>query len=416
MTRIIPPQDRASALAFWSERTRLSRSDFYALSDLYRVRAFSVTGLQRLEMIEGVRTSLRSAIAEGQTFNQWKESVGGLFERQRWTGLENVRLQTVFRNNLNAAYHAGRWQEAQQQILERPYGMYATRRDRLVRPTHRAQDRKVYRLDNGYWLTWWPPNGHNCRCRVDTFTLAQIRDRGYKVLGQPPGEQPDPGFAANSGTVLFPLPLSRYTATMRQTFLRRALQEPAAVMTRFLIGLDSVSLRTVRWADEQGSGASFGPWARGVIDRRDIQRTPHPLGDLPAHLLNRLPARGQPRLALAFMRSGQVNASNIAVRRARGRALTDTELRSIRGRLEDFDTRWYVDRRDPRRLIAISQADTGFFAIRVDENARFGRRGARNSGVANEVLRVTWQDNDRVNLARFRRVTTNQEFMLAIAA
>ena len=161
MTATIPQLDRQAALAFWRERIALPDAEFYALADSYRNRAFTVSGLQRIGQVRTMQASIDRAIATGRTFEQWKGDVGTLFDDAGWTGPDASRLHTIYTNNVQAAFHAGRWERAQEEREEKPYGQYFTQADELVRPAHRPQHLLVYPLDHSYWLTWWPPNGHN---------------------------------------------------------------------------------------------------------------------------------------------------------------------------------------------------------------------------------------------------------------
>ena len=39
----------------------------------------------------------------------------------------------------------------------------------------------VLRADDPFWDKYFPPNGFNCRCRVDALTEDEVRENGYKV-------------------------------------------------------------------------------------------------------------------------------------------------------------------------------------------------------------------------------------------
>ena len=58
---------------------------------------------------------------------------------------------------------------------------------------HRALDGKCFPVDHPFWHTWFPPNGHRCRCGVDSLSTKQVEDRGLVVETELPGKIEVPG-------------------------------------------------------------------------------------------------------------------------------------------------------------------------------------------------------------------------------
>ena len=63
-----------------------------------------------------------------------------------------------------------------------------------VRPAHRALDRKVFAAGSDFWQRWYPPNGHGCRCGVDTLSPAQVEAQGLQVESELPRQIEVPGY------------------------------------------------------------------------------------------------------------------------------------------------------------------------------------------------------------------------------
>ena len=156
MSTEIPLLPFAEALDFWRKKVPVRPRDFYRLAEEYRVRAFTVGGLAQIDQVMAVQKSLERAIEQGKPMTEWRKNIDGFFARAGWTGNTRYRLDTIFRNNIQTAYNAGRWAQAQESIADRPYGMYDAIDDGRARPSHQAQDGKVFPLDHPYWKTWWP--------------------------------------------------------------------------------------------------------------------------------------------------------------------------------------------------------------------------------------------------------------------
>lgn len=54
--------------------------------------------------------------------------------------------------------------------------------DNRTRPAHSALNGKVFRHDDVFWKTHFPPLGFRCRCRTRALTAKQIAQKGLKVL------------------------------------------------------------------------------------------------------------------------------------------------------------------------------------------------------------------------------------------
>ena len=144
MSEEIPLLPFEEALVFWRKKVSVSSRAFYRLAEEYRVRAFTVGGLAQIDQVMAVQKSLERAISQGKSMTEWRKNIDGFFTRAGWTGNTRYRLDTIFRNNIQTAYSAGRWTQAQESIKDRPYGMYDAVDDGRARPSHQAQDGKIF--------------------------------------------------------------------------------------------------------------------------------------------------------------------------------------------------------------------------------------------------------------------------------
>ncbi|GAB7082294.1 phage minor head protein [Megalodesulfovibrio paquesii] len=235
-----PALPMQEALDFWQQKIQLSPTEFYRLAEAQRVRAFTVSGLARADMLQQVHQGMEAAIRDGITLEQFKKSLANVWEESGWIGEKAWRMDNIFRTNLQTAYNVGRYRQMAEVAEERPYWQYSAVNDSRTRPTHRALHGKVYRHDSPFWDTWYPPNGFRCRCKVKTLSAEDVRARGLAVeeylkddLIEPPALivehgpmparplRPDAGFVGNPGkeawSGLAPEPIDEADVRLRPT-------------------------------------------------------------------------------------------------------------------------------------------------------------------------------------------------------
>ncbi|EON13078.1 phage minor head protein [Pandoraea sp. SD6-2] len=160
-------------------------------------RAFTVAGVMKVDILQDIRQALDKQLQQGQTLADFKRELSPVLERKGWLGkglivdegtgeiegkrLNPRRLETIFRTNLQSAYMAGRYASQMEHVDTHPYWEYVAVLDNRTRPTHRAMSGRVYRHDDPFWLTFYPPNGFRCRCRVRTRTRAYVEQNGVPV-------------------------------------------------------------------------------------------------------------------------------------------------------------------------------------------------------------------------------------------
>jgi SPP1 gp7 family putative phage head morphogenesis protein len=153
-------------------------------------RAFTVAGVMKVDILQDIRQELTKALKNGTTFEQFKDNLTPVLQRKGWLGRGDVvdgetgeihgrrltprRLGTIFQTNMQSSYMAGRYAAQMDQVDTHPYWEYVAVLDDRTRPAHAAISGSIYRYDDPFWATFYPPNGYRCRCRVRARSLSDL--------------------------------------------------------------------------------------------------------------------------------------------------------------------------------------------------------------------------------------------------
>lgn len=185
------------AIAYLSAKGYAITWNWQEMLDQAHDQAFTVAKAMRLDLLSDIRAALETALQDGQTLQQFIETLQPVLEAQGWWGKQVIvdgagnaelvqlgsprRLKTIYQTNLQSAYMAGRKASMEESVDTHPYWRYVAILDGRTRPSHRALSGKVYRHDDPVWSAIYPPNGFNCRCRVTALSGAAIKRKGLQV-------------------------------------------------------------------------------------------------------------------------------------------------------------------------------------------------------------------------------------------
>lgn len=199
------PIDLAFALTLQPEKAiEYFRAKGYAVTWSWRelwqqaqAKAFTVAGVMKMDVLQDIRQSVDDALAKGETYAGFEKQLQPILERKGWwgrgaqidpetgemagKGLTPHRLATIYQTNLQTAYMAGRYQAQMANVQNRPYWQYVAVMDRRTRPTHAAMNGLVFRADDPFWSSFYPPNGFRCRCRVSALDGADLKSDGLAL-------------------------------------------------------------------------------------------------------------------------------------------------------------------------------------------------------------------------------------------
>lgn len=160
-----------------------------------QAQAFTVAKATRLDILQDIRDAVEKALQEGKTLAWFEKELTPVLQSKGWWGKQEAtnpatgevdqvqlgspyRLKTIYRTNIQTAYQAGRFQEQLENADDRPYWQYVAILDGKTRPSHRTMHGKVFRFDDPFWASFYPPNGWGCRCRVKALSQSNVERRG----------------------------------------------------------------------------------------------------------------------------------------------------------------------------------------------------------------------------------------------
>ncbi|MBI1407304.1 MAG: hypothetical protein GC145_14415 [Caulobacter sp.] len=203
---LLKPMPPADALDYFRGR---GLQEGFAWQDVWEeehAKAFTVAKAMRRDVLYDIRAGLDKALAEGQTFQTFRDQLEPLLRSKGWWGrqamtdpldgqLKDVqlgstrRLRTIFDTNLRSAFQAGRWQRIQATKEQLPLLRYVCvggkAGDGRTRLQHREWHGTILPVDHPWWATHYPPCGFRCRCTVIQLNLRTIERRGWSVTEEP---------------------------------------------------------------------------------------------------------------------------------------------------------------------------------------------------------------------------------------
>lgn len=235
-------------------------------------KSFTVAHCMKMDVLQDIKESLNKALNEGTTFEQFKKDLIPTLKAKGWWGTQvnvdskgnaNVRelgsprrLNTIFQTNMQSAYQTGRYKSLMENTDNAPYWKYSSILDGKTRPAHRALNGKIFRFDDPFWSSHYPPNGFNCRCTVysvDKLEADNIQvessegnlQTGYSLISKKTGEMaevttykgkdqygnefkvaPDAGWNYNVGKSAYQPDLEKYDYNIAKQYVEGVVTGP----------------------------------------------------------------------------------------------------------------------------------------------------------------------------------------------
>lgn len=190
---------KPAAAVEWLKAKGVTAENYRNLTASEIAKVYTIARISDLEMLNDIKQSMITAADNGQSYQNWRKDILQHLQNKGWlhpnghNGKDIIdpqtgevfgaprRLETIYRTNMQSAYMAGQYQGYMANIGERPYWMYDAVGDSRTRPAHAAMDGLVYRYDDPFWATFYPPNGYNCRCSVMALVERDLAKYGVAL-------------------------------------------------------------------------------------------------------------------------------------------------------------------------------------------------------------------------------------------
>ncbi|MBH2716612.1 minor capsid protein [Serratia marcescens] len=329
----LPPKEAVAY--FRAKGYNITWNWYEQLTDAH-ARAFTVAKAARMDVLTTLRTEVDRAIHDGITRDEFINTLTPRLQKLGWWGKQIAvdsqgnakaiqlgsprRLALIYDVNTRAAYNAGRYAQMMNTSDAFPYWQYVAVMDSRTRPAHAALNLMVFRFDDPFWKTHYPPNGWRCRCRVRALSAARLKALGLKVsygasfiqtktvdagIDETTGEifqtasttfnngkvnmTPDVGWSYNPGSAAF---------STDQSMIRKMIEVPDA-------GLRQQIVQSLNGSRERQ--LAFTLWAKRTLGATSAVSTVQALGLVSESVADVVSAQtGQPVPRLLAMNAGSL--------------------------------------------------------------------------------------------------------------
>lgn len=190
----LPPKE---AVAYFRAKGHNITWNWYEQLTDAHARAFTVAKAVRLDVLNTLRENVDRAVHDGITRQEFTRTLAPRLQQMGWWGKQIVvdtqgnakeielgsprRLATIYNVNMRTAYNSGRYAQMMNNAEDYPFWQYVAVMDGRTRPDHAALNGMVFRYDDPFWQTHYPPNGWNCRCRVRALSAERMAALGLKT-------------------------------------------------------------------------------------------------------------------------------------------------------------------------------------------------------------------------------------------
>lgn len=135
---------------------------------------FAVRGITNINILESLKSKIEDAMRKGMSVEDFCND----FIEKKTAIIPKTQLKTIFNTNVRQVYNLARYESQLQS--DKPYFRYVAINDYRTRENHAKMHGLILPKSHGFWASNYPPNGFNCRCKVQALSLDEARALGYK--------------------------------------------------------------------------------------------------------------------------------------------------------------------------------------------------------------------------------------------
>lgn len=206
------PDEFREAVDEFASRRIVTRKEADTLEAYARKRAWWISGVAQMDVVNDVHESIVEAMRKGTSFEDWKKEIGPKIENA-WGREDSFRIQTIWRNATSSAYNAGRIDQMSEPhiVSVRPYWMLD-----VVDDLHTSTTCKPFLTppvilpsSDPWWFTHSPPLHHRCRSGIRSLRQSVAEKKG--ILGTAPAVDIPDGWGVDPRQAEPPKPSERDT-------------------------------------------------------------------------------------------------------------------------------------------------------------------------------------------------------------
>jgi SPP1 gp7 family putative phage head morphogenesis protein len=190
----LPPKQ---AIAYLKSKGMKLSGDWHEIFQEAHAKVFTVAHVARMDVLQEIRAAVQDALDHGTSMETFRKNLTPLLKTMGWWGKQIIvdkkgnaqevqlgnpyRLKNIYNTNLQTAYMAGRYKTQIETVETLPYWQYVAVMDGKTRPAHAALNGKVFRADDPFWDTHYPPIDWGCRCSVIALTQRAFDKLGIEL-------------------------------------------------------------------------------------------------------------------------------------------------------------------------------------------------------------------------------------------
>jgi hypothetical protein len=204
-----PPEE---AMRFLSRKKIIPTDSWDDLKHGEHSHGFTMAHSAEADILGDIQGLLKKAQENGEAFGTFRSGMLKLMEDKGWYGgnghskedtkYVNWRIKIIFNTNMRTSYAAARYRSQLEAADLRPIWVY---KSLLVgknrRPEHIALHNKAFRFDDPIWNIYYPPNGWECKCAVETQSESGAEKKHLDILKSGPEGNP-PELVDSDGTAV----------------------------------------------------------------------------------------------------------------------------------------------------------------------------------------------------------------------